>query len=417
MQRLIDTELFHDGLIPLESPELVARYNCCLVALGIEPSALERFSIDGAGWSPEIAVEQKDPYYLSAGPANPMAVIVTPNQANRPIHFPFNSYDPALLHAYYQRFKEEIADITATCAIGVDIDHELTTYQDPRDLLLVDYVIVRSIAGELAEASREQASLVSRFMAEDLSWFDPALRAQLFESAERYGDLRFRKLHIPEMRFAEFGSFHTLALGGVFVMKSADRKPKMLILEDGGGEHPESGPDFSGSTPIYSIKDAELSELLVAEGFAELNLQYYAANPRILAWKRDTIVAHLLCEGNPELDFGALSMTQRKQQLSNLGSDVPDLLGELERLLKFLNHVVPSPSTLSPQLRRFLLHPAQSLSELDRDVVRRLLSRLHPLDVIELYLSDRNHFISEYRTWSDSKKRWAIDEIQKRALR
>jgi len=76
-----------------------------------------------------------------------MGVIVSPSQRGKPIYSPFNSYDRRMLDAYFDRYHQTIADLTATTYLGLDIDQELTRYETPRDLLLVRYIVVRSIAG------------------------------------------------------------------------------------------------------------------------------------------------------------------------------------------------------------------------------------------------------------------------------
>ena len=109
-------------LFPVASTELVSRYNECLERLGISATSLTSFHIDRMGWSPEIARERADPYYLSAGIANPMAVLLSPDQQVLPVLFPYNSYDARMIDAYFERFKYEIADITRTTCVGIDID-------------------------------------------------------------------------------------------------------------------------------------------------------------------------------------------------------------------------------------------------------------------------------------------------------
>ena len=58
MNELERTGLFGKGLITIESPELVRRYNACLEDMGLPATKLKKFSIDAVGWSPEIAAEQ-----------------------------------------------------------------------------------------------------------------------------------------------------------------------------------------------------------------------------------------------------------------------------------------------------------------------------------------------------------------------
>ena len=63
MQKLKAANLYRSELIPI-SGKLVERYNQCLTKLGFTPTKLTNFSIDGIGWSPEIAEEKKEVYYF-----------------------------------------------------------------------------------------------------------------------------------------------------------------------------------------------------------------------------------------------------------------------------------------------------------------------------------------------------------------
>lgn len=184
MKRLIEAGLFGAGLVPVDTPQLVARYNACLMHLGIEPTSLGTFNIDGVGWSPEIASERNNNRYLCAGEANPMGAIITPLQRNKPIYFPFSSYERDMLYAYFGKFHNAVADITATTFIGLDIDQELTRYETPYDLTLVRYIVVRSVAGGLFDAATRQRELLTKFEADDLGWFDGKLMEDIIQSGQ-----------------------------------------------------------------------------------------------------------------------------------------------------------------------------------------------------------------------------------------
>lgn len=64
MQKLKAANLYQSELLPV-SGKLVERYNQCLKTLGFSPTELTSFSIDGIGWSPEIAEEKKELLYLN----------------------------------------------------------------------------------------------------------------------------------------------------------------------------------------------------------------------------------------------------------------------------------------------------------------------------------------------------------------
>ena len=63
MNKLKEANLYQSELIPV-SGKLVERYNKCLKTLGFKETQLTSFSIDGIGWSPEIAEERKNVQYL-----------------------------------------------------------------------------------------------------------------------------------------------------------------------------------------------------------------------------------------------------------------------------------------------------------------------------------------------------------------
>ena len=409
MDRLIQAKLFGDGLCPVATPELVSRYNLCLDSLGIAPTPQTAFAIDAMGWSPTVAAEKEDLLYLSAGIANPMAVILSPDQANKPIYTPYNSYDRAMLARYFEKFKAEIADITRTTAIGLDIDQELTSYQSPLDLLLVNYIIVRSAAGELLTAGRHQQQLVARLMQEDLAWFDPALRSELAASGRRHGDLRFRRIEIPDLQFP-VASFYTRAFNGAFVLRGIPDQPPLLLIEDQTQANctaPECEVLWAG--------DPSLLGRLAQAGLIELNPAWYRRHPEVLDDKREALIADLLCAAEPGLDILNLTPPQKKRKLAALPAETTQLLHEFDRINKQIDlDQWTESSPLSAPLRLFLSRPHHELPADLQEVLWLLLIRLCDRDVIRLYMSDKNLFYDRYVKWPESKKAWAVTAITAR---
>lgn len=406
MQALMNSGLFGGGLTPVATPELVQRYNDCLVVLGISPTSLKQFRVDGIGWSPEIALERENDYYLSAGVANPMGVIVTPEQRGKPLYHPYNSYDRDLMELYFTRFHQAIADITAIRYIGLDFDQELSSYESPSDLALVESVTLRSIAGGLFDAGREQRQLVEQFRKDDLSWMDAGLRQRIIASGQAWGDLRFIRTEIPDTKF-EVRSFHTSALGGVFVFRPRKGKRALLILEN-----PPKQPLRSPQCDFMHLNDTELLPTLIERGIAEVNVQWYERHPEVLQDKREGICVSVVTEKYPELAYTKLKTAQKRQLIAQNLADIPPVFGELERFAKSLgNGAASSPRTLSPDLQMMLLRPHHRLDASEERAVWLLLCRLQPLDVVRLYASDKNRFFAEYQRWSPAKKEWAITTI------
>ncbi|MBI1984818.1 MAG: hypothetical protein HYS60_01750, partial [Candidatus Wildermuthbacteria bacterium] len=156
MKQLIGNKLLYAGLVPLDSRELVDRYNECLRIAGIEPTRLKRINIDGAGWSPEVAEEKGNTFYLCHDVANPMAIIVSQAQFKKPVYFPTYSWMRRMLRSVFDGNFREIADITATHGLVIDFDNQLASFESPADLLLLNSIVPKIDAGELSKAAIEQ---------------------------------------------------------------------------------------------------------------------------------------------------------------------------------------------------------------------------------------------------------------------
>ena len=111
MNKLKQANLYRSELIPI-SGKLVERYNKCLVKLGFTETKLTSFSIDGIGWSPEIAEEKNEVYYLNNGEANSHAIIITPLQKGLPIYNSYHSFDKELMRLVFKTHYKKIQNIT-----------------------------------------------------------------------------------------------------------------------------------------------------------------------------------------------------------------------------------------------------------------------------------------------------------------
>ena len=146
MLKLIQSGLFGGKLFHVATKELVGRYNACLEDIGLERTALTEFHIDGWGWSPEIAEELQDKQYLSHGSANPYSIIITPDQQRGSLYYPYHSFDWDIHHQVFDKYAKQIADITTECGLWFSLDHDISTYRSPQDLLMIDVVKVQFLS-------------------------------------------------------------------------------------------------------------------------------------------------------------------------------------------------------------------------------------------------------------------------------
>ena len=397
----LEPRLYPD-LVKVASPALVTRYNDALNALGLAPTSLATFHIDGLGWSPEIAAEKGKRHYLTHGLANSFAIILTVDQRGSGLYAPVMSFERPLMASYYARFAAEIADLTRETALQLEFDQGFSSYASPQNLLRIESVTVRGNAGGLGAVAAEQAKLVEQFRDEPLAWFDPALRRRIMDSARAHGDLRARRLGIPDVVFDETADFYTPAFGGVFVLRSRGGNAYLIL---------ENETEFEALTSkrhAVFLRDPELLEHLQAESLVEIDLAWYRAHPDALRQKREFLLADLFFEHDPETDFAALTAPQRKGRLLELQDALPETLLELEYLITKLERGDRvRPEQLSPDLTRMLLRPHDNVVGHQREVVWQLLLRLEPRDVVELYRFDREKFAEVYETWPEAKKRWA----------
>lgn len=413
MKRLIENGLFGAGLVLVKTPGMIARYNDCLKSLDIEPTALQEFSVDGMGWSPEIAQEKDDNFYLSHGIANQLAIIISPDQNNKPIHFPFTSFDRRMMQAYFKRFEAEIADLTASGCVWLDIDQEMVEYGNPSDLLLVDYIVIRSDAGKLMKAAEQQKELVNCFNSEDNAWLSPHVRAELMKSASEVGDLRFRRIDIPDMQFDDMNSFYTMAFGGMFVFRDlGDDNHSLLVMED---QVEAKKIKKSSGTRVCLLYDARSRTIgrLISEGLIDIDLEWYSNNPDELKRKRGALVLNAICNGYPDIDYCAVNSAKRKNLIIQLGKGMPKVFFELEKLIKKLRTgQIPNLRNLSVKLKSILMHPAPNLSDSEREVVWQMICKISPLEILRLYISDKDLFFRKYQTWPESKKAWVVNFLK-----
>ena len=421
-QLLIDSGLFGKGLVTIDTRKGCTMYNAALENLGIEPTKLTKFSVDGIGWSPEIAAERGNSAYLGFGPANRVAIIVTPEQDRKPIFLPTYSFKRRLMQNFFARSMREIADITQDACVCVEFENNMLDYQSPKDILYLEDVTVVASAGTLIEDAARQKDLVAQFMSPELGRDGPRHIRQLcqgiIESAQAHGDLRRRRLEIPPLKFSLIGNFWSRAFGGVFVLRAGAES--ILIVEDDQWLHkvePERGERYKAYA--LSERDAVLKRLL-DEDLLTLNLKRYREDPGALE-ELDRLERYLtveaLCAIDPECDL-LVSSTKQKGMLTAHKGQVPPVLIDLQRFRRSIASDVGGKlkPKVTEALALLLMRPNERL-DLDQyqRILWMLLQRLqeNPPDILTLYTHDKERFFALFDTWPPAKKRWAAVHISK----
>ena len=112
MERLIDNDLMYGGMLTVNQPHMIARYNAALAALGIKQTKRDVISIDATGYSPEVAKELGNDHYLDPDGVNRRFIIVSPEQGGLPVTNINFSYTTDLVHAFFKENADALEVLT-----------------------------------------------------------------------------------------------------------------------------------------------------------------------------------------------------------------------------------------------------------------------------------------------------------------
>ena len=407
MDKLKQANLYRSELIPV-SGKLVERYNKCLVKLGFEPTKLAVFSIDGIGWSPEIAEEKKELHYLNNGEANPHAIIISPLQAGKPVYEPFHTFDKDVMKHVFRTHGHKINDITRDSAICLDFDQSIDAFYEPLDVLKYNIVAISfHLIDDLDTVQKEQLHLIETFN-RDYNFIDETIHEQLLTSAKKYGDLRDRDLNLHELQYTT-DSFYIKAFGGIYVLR--DFISPIVVFEDEKW-YKEAIKDTNYEVLIYHISQPELMEKLRDHLIIECDLEAVVKTEPYERIKKFEIVQYLKKPQHPIKDI-LNDPILFKSYLNKLDIESRKKIMSVERYLEKLetSNQYKIADIVDQKLFEALHQPHSSLDAKHQDLIWKLLVNISPKDVLFWYWYDKEAFYTSFKTWDDSLKEWAIETI------
>ncbi|NND62946.1 MAG: hypothetical protein HKN48_07095 [Flavobacteriaceae bacterium] len=407
MEKLKAAGLFGGELVPVTG-SLAKRYNGCLQMLGLKPTELEKFSVDGMGWSPEISEEKGNTYYLNIGEANSNAIIISPNQKGKPVHMPFHSFDRDIMSAIFAAYEREIRDITKDSAICLHLDQNIDAYYEPFDLLRYKKLSVSfKLLNDLELKQKEQFQLVEEFESGN-NFIDRKIHSKLLDSAKVYGDLRARKLKLEPI-LLDIKSFYTKAFGGIFVLR--DFATDIIVFEDMEMFN-KATVDTVHDVSLYHISHNELTSSLVNNRITEFDIKKAAKTPRYERIKKHLFV-DVLTETEHDLKEILDSPFLFKKYLNTLDVETKKRLMsvELYNQRRIVERELKIEDVVDLQYIKALLQPDSNLEEEQKELIWKLLIKIVPKDPLHLYWYDKETFYATYKTWKPSYCEWVIDCI------
>ncbi|SDS46966.1 hypothetical protein SAMN04515667_2248 [Formosa sp. Hel1_31_208] len=407
MNKLIAANLYRSELIPV-SGKLVERYNKCLLKMGFTETKLAHFSIDGMGWSPEIAEEKGDENYLCNGESNPHGIIISPLQNKKPVYLPYHTFDRDMMQLVFKTHGDKINDITRDSAICIDFDQGIDAFYEPLDVLKYQTVTIRfHLIENLDHVRDEQLQLIERFKHGN-NFIDEDIHQELLDSALKYGDLRERDLNLSPLLF-QTDSFYTKSFGGVYVLR--DFISPIVVFEDQKW-YRESIKDTIHDVLIFHISQPELIEKLRDHIIIAYDLEEIVNTKRYDRIKKFEFAQYLKDTKHPIRDILNDSLLF-KSYLNKVDINTRKKVMSVERYLEKLetSNQFKIADIVDADLFEAMHEPHSSLHPKHQDLIWKLLVNIAPKDVLFLYWYDKQEFYKQYDTWSDSFQDWVIETI------
>lgn len=403
MEKLRLAGLYMSSLVSIKG-DMIERYNRCLVMLGIEPTNLTSISIDSIGWSPEVAEEKQNLYYLNHGGANPFGIILSPQQEGKPVYFPYHSFDRGLVNLFFTTNRTAIADITLESAIIINLDQHIDAFYEPSDLIDYDSVTVGfEILDKLDAEQEKQLQLVEK-MYHGNNCLNMNLHSKLLASAKNFGDLRTRKLQLEEVDY-QTTSFYTKAFGGVFVLRS-NEKDHLLIFEDEA-----IMKEYDHGYSVMHIGDPVILETLVKHDYLHFDIA------KISQDRVTRITQRFLSEYLREAGVSVAEVLENKslylKHINLLSVDQKkNCIGPQKYLDKLNGGQQPDRSRyLSDAIYLALHSPANKELE---SLLWLFICRMQPIDPYLTYYYDKELFYIEFASYPPSYQDWIIQVIQEK---
>ncbi|MDT0555810.1 DUF6638 family protein [Patiriisocius hiemis] len=407
MDKLKAAKLHGDELV-LVTGSLAKRYNGCLAMLGVKETKLTSFSIDAMGWSPEIAEEKNDNFYLNIGEANANAIIISPDQEARPVHMPFHSFDRDVMRTVFVAYKREIKDITKDSGICVLLDQNIDAYYDPLDLLRYKKIELSfKLLNDIDKTQAEQLQLIKEFN-KDNNFINTKLHKQLLDSAKTYGDLRKRKLQLEPLTL-NISSFYTKAFGGVFILR--DFVKDVLVFESKETFN-KAIKDAVHDVVLYHIEHDELLETLTDYFIISKDFKKTSKTKRYQRIKNHLFTRHLKDTEHPLKEI-LDSPFLFKKYLNTLDTETQKQISCVEQYFQrvIVERDLQFTTVVNKTYFKALHQPHSSLTEEQKELIWKLLSKVMPVDPLHLYWFDKDKFYETYVSWRPSYQEWVINCI------
>ncbi len=406
MKRLLENGLIYGNLFHVASPALVARYNRALKHLTGLETKLEDFYIDISGYSPEIADEVKDPLYLNKHGCNHQFIIVSLSQRTAPLLDSSFSTTRDILQQFIDANEEQLLALTSQDALAGELYNTIYELDNPQRLLDVHKITIEAdtTVSHLEEAKQLQ-TLIHRFQNEKDAWWDKAIINEMMEIGKKTGNVTLQPIHLTHTEF-EQKDFYTSHFGGMYIYTSLS-VPTVI-------GHKKYANDFPDIQFIDKADHEEIGKFLLEKHMVEIAIardnQDSIDN---FALKVKMVVIDKLIENGEKVDD--LSDMNFRKLLRKYASGAGPIFHGLNDILRWAQSDGRWPNIQPGHEAYFYL--LRSTSHDDEDITNRLLSELTPLDLRQLFITNKPLFYKSYKSWKVAKKKFAVSLLRDEYLK
>ena len=403
MKRLIQRGLMFGNLIEVSSPALIERYNRALKELTGKITSLTDFHVDISGYSPEVGDELGDHQYLNEGGVNRQFILLTTQQKTAPLLNAKFSMSRGILRDFIEENESQLFALTARDAVAGELVNSVIDVSDPKRLFDVRQIKIEADTpgGQLAQA-RKLSELVDTFRKDKDAWYDDVLIAEMIGIAKDTGDITRNPVTLKTSTFRQ-DNMWTSHFGGLYIFRSVEHPAAITVSDSDLGQLPIPY-QFPISKRNMVAKFLELNNLV--EPIVSAKGIDAAA---ILYQKMDFILVDVATAMKE--DVTGATRRDLRQLARRYVDQLPPAYHALNALVRWTEGNGGWPQISSDHDGYF--YSLRSKPHEDRDLVNMLLAELTPLDVRQLFICHKQLFYSHYARWSDNKKDFVADFLDR----
>ena len=409
MERLIDNALIYGAMFEIADSYMVERYNTALEGFGLPKTKLEKFVIDAAGYSPEVAKDLDNEDYLNPHGINRRFIILSPEQESLPVvHHQFSStYD--LMMAFFRKNDESLRTLTLKDVVFGEIENSTFRIRTIDDILSIREVEFKlRTGGGMFLKARELQDLLDRFFAEKQSWQNDDLMRNILDHGKLVGDIRFNNI-IPRHTRFQVPSFWTRHFDGIYVFREVNDDVTIIGT-------PENADFLSSRTNGFNyicLSDTEgVYDFLTKTGRVSGFEPQWLKSSGLVDLRSDILVHTAIGKADKNVDLATINRNFIHNWILNNLDDLSkdgtfDFLTSIQKDL--LNDVLPNLKNTPASLKLMVVRA--NPDHHDRVLVARLLSQYAPFDFFTKFAVNKQTFYDDYDTFDDNLQEYVVKKI------